>query len=453
MIFDANSSILVLFCRRPSLGVGKQRIASVLGAQAALEAASLLLSAAVDDAHHWQGAVVVAPASPADSAWAQSLIPGATVIPQCKGNLGQRIQDVDQRIRERGGRNIVFIGSDAPGLTTAALANAAQALHTQNVVLAPASDGGVTLMGSSKPWPALADLPWESPQLGTALADECGSHGLSIALLPDDYDIDTRDDLLAALPALEADQRASRQRIAEWVRRTIGSRHSISVVVPVLNDIPALDALLSRIAWMGNEIDEVIVVDGDARPECQRLCEVRGAHYLHAGACRGQQLALGAQHSTGDILWFLHADSEPSGDAPGVIRQHVEQGFAGGYFRFRFLGEPRWQKELLQRLINLRTRFGIPYGDQGLFVRREAYTKSGGFAATPLFEEVGLIRKLRQQCKFAGVRSSIGVSPRRWERDGWLKRSLHNRWLAIAFMMGVPPEKLARHYPATKRSD
>jgi len=45
------------------------------------------------------------------------------------------------------------------------------------------------------------------------------------------------------------------------------------------------------------------------------------------------------------------------------------------------------------------------------------------------------------------------VATRRWERDGWLRRSLHNRWLALRFALGGRPEVLAARYPALLPSD
>jgi rSAM/selenodomain-associated transferase 2/rSAM/selenodomain-associated transferase 1 len=453
MIFDADSSILVVVCRRPTLGVGKQRIAVSLGNQRALEIGELLLAAAIEDALHWPESVVIAPASAADEDWAATLIPDASVIPQIAGNLGTRIQHVDEQIRRQGGQNILFIGSDAPALTPAMLETAAKSLQTHDVVLIPARDGGVTLMGCTKPWPDLTGLPWESPQLAHALQTACAAHKLSIALLPESYDIDTRDDLATALADLEADPRATRHKICSWIANVLAPKDGISAIIPVLDDLPALDSLLMRLTNMTGEVAEVIVVDGGADPECETVCALRNAHYIKTAACRGQQLAVGAEHSTSKILWFLHADSEPPMNAPEFIREHLQRGFGGGFFRFRFLGEPRWYKTLLQWAINLRTRFGIPYSDQGLFAHREAYEQAGGFTTTPLFEEVQLVRELRRRSGFCSVQASIGVSPRRWERDGWLKRSLHNRYLALAFMLGVAPEKLAQQYQPSEQTD
>ena len=109
-----------------------------------------------------------------------------------------------------------------------------------------------------------------------------------------------------------------------------------------------------------------------------------------------------------------------------------------------------WWKALLERLINLRTRIGgIPYGDQGIFVRREAYFEAGGFTHQPLFEEVVLVRTLRRRGHFLALALPIGVAARRWERDGWWHRSLANRALAIRYLLGVPAERLAEHYQQT----
>ena len=453
MIFESDSSILVLFCRKPSLGNGKQRIAAEIGGPLALEISELLLTAAVADAQHWSGPVVVAPASPEDQNWAAELIPGATVIPQCAGNLGERIGHVDECIRAAGGRKVIFIGSDAPGLSPELIKQAADSLQDSDVVLMPADDGGVTLMGSRAAWPRLPALAWGSAELCSELTAACSNASLSIALLPGNFDIDTCADLLRELGSLESDPRKTRINIARWVRSNLQATPELSIIIPVLNDLPALKQLLTRLTAMQVPRIEIIVSDGAGNPECKQLCDAHAAIYLPATACRGRQLGLGEKHSSGDILWFLHADSEPVVNAVTLIRAHIKAGHNGGFFSFHFLGKPCWQKRLLEYGINLRTRIGIPYGDQGLFATREAYIKSGGFEYTPLFEEVRLVRNLRKHGRFKPLPAPIGVSPRRWERDGWLTRTLHNRWLALAHSIGVPAERLMHRYKPLGRAD
>src|SRR4029453_11616227 len=96
---------------------------------------------------------------------------------------------------------------------------------------------------------------------------------------------------------------------------------------------------------------------------------------------------------------------------------------------------------------------GMVYGDQGIFVRRDVYHALGGFTEWPLFEEERLIRRLRARGTFRVLPRVVRVATRRWERDGWLARTLHNRWLALRFALGGRPEALAASYRALLASD
>ncbi|MBL8200231.1 MAG: TIGR04283 family arsenosugar biosynthesis glycosyltransferase [Chromatiales bacterium] len=220
----------------------------------------------------------------------------------------------------------------------------------------------------------------------------------------------------------------------------------VSVVIPVIGDNEMLAQLLDHLRNLPAPPDEIVIVDGGSSAGCRSLARRFRCVYVSTRAGRGHQLHAGALRASGDVLWFLHADAEPPVDGVTLIRSRHLAGAAGGFFMFRFAGEVTWYKRMLARLINWRTRFGTPYGDQGLFVARAAYDAAGGFADTPLFEEVPLVRALRRRGEFRRVPADIGVSPRRWERDGWLWRTVGNRLLALAYMAGVPPRRLARRY-------
>jgi len=285
---------------------------------------------------------------------------------------------------------------------------------------------------------------------------------MQTAIMPTSFDIDTKQDLFNAAPTLINDDRPSRRKLHAWIAK-LASPHqveqqhaeSISVIIPVLNDTEALETLLRGLQTMITPADNIIVVDGNNHARCRRVCERYNARHIGSNANRGLQLRLGADNAKGEILWFLHADSEPSPAAIKHIRSHLAAGNISGYFRFRFGGERRWYKKLLERMINWRAMIGTPYGDQGLFVLRKNYLQANGHAATPLFEEVNLIKSLRKQRGCEAVAAAIMVSPRRWERDGWIMRSLHNRWLALGYAMGVAPERLAQNYrqPAANKND
>ncbi len=220
--------------------------------------------------------------------------------------------------------------------------------------------------------------------------------------------------------------------------------YEISIVIPALDDDAALAGLLKRIRGWARKPREIIVVDGACSTSTRSLCERQHAVWLPSVHGRGVQLMKGATYARGSTLWFVRADAEPHPDSLTAIAVAIDTGAVGGYFRFRFSGERRWYKTLLESAIRLRCRWGVPYGDQGIFADRQSFDVCGGFASTPLFEEVPLVKALRRQGRFAALSLSIGVSDRRWHRDGWIRRSLGNRLLALGYMMGLSPARLAR---------
>jgi rSAM/selenodomain-associated transferase 2 len=226
----------------------------------------------------------------------------------------------------------------------------------------------------------------------------------------------------------------------------------ISVVIPVLGDFKALAEILDHLRSSAGRPDEIIVVDGANDTNCAELCADHDCVYLSTSPGRGHQLDAGANHASGNVIWFLHADCRPPTSAVDRIRSRISEGAIGGYFRFQFTGKVTWYKRLLAWLINLRSRIGVPYGDQGLFIRRSHYSDIGGFPDTPLFEEVPLVKAARRNGRFVQLAVPIGVSPRRWERDGWLRRTLANRMLALGYTMGISPVTLARHYQSGRSS-
>jgi rSAM/selenodomain-associated transferase 2 len=224
---------------------------------------------------------------------------------------------------------------------------------------------------------------------------------------------------------------------------------SISIIIPVRDDLAPLESLLRQIDAWPDAPAEVICIDGGADPDCAKLCAGYGCIHVSTRPGRGHQLHAGALRAQGEVAWFLHADASPAAESLQAIRETIDSGAIGGYFTFCFTGTPTWYKTTLAWLINLRCRFGIPYGDQGLFIRHTTYVETGGFADEPIFEEVPLVRAARRIGRFTRVPVPIGVSSRRWERDGWLKRTVQNRVLALGHRLGMAPRALARRYYAT----
>lgn len=209
-----NAACLVIFCKRPALFQGKQRLAKTIGAEQTYVFALAFLNCALEDARDWPGPVVLSPASAEDHGWASTLLEREhQVLAQTDGCLGTRLQTVDQQLRNGGHDRIIFIGTDAPILTPHHYEEAISTLDHSDVVLSPASDGGVTIMGSRKGWPDMTNLPWSTDELGGALENLCRAQGLSVENMSPSYDIDLEEDLLKIWHDLSGDPRPARQNL------------------------------------------------------------------------------------------------------------------------------------------------------------------------------------------------------------------------------------------------
>lgn len=207
------AATLVLVCKRPSLGHGKQRLATQIGEPQALRVAEQLLGCALEDLRAWPGPTVIAPDMAEHLAWARALAPEALCLPQASGNLGERLNALDHSLRAAGHCRLVFIGSDAPALRPEHYQRVRIALGEADTVLIAASDGGVTLMASNRPWPDLAALPWSTAELGQALAEACRKAGHSLTVCGETFDIDEQADLTRARCELADDQRPARRSL------------------------------------------------------------------------------------------------------------------------------------------------------------------------------------------------------------------------------------------------
>ena len=191
---------LVIVCKKPRPGFGKQRLAVRFGARLTYEIAQALLACAFEDARAWPGPVVLSPAQKEDAAWAREQADrigrACHVLPQIEGNLGQRLNALDRTLRNRGMSRLVFIGSDSPELGLDDYFTVDRQLESSDAVLMPAADGGVVVMANRRYWPDLSALPWSTAGLRAALVDACRKAGISVHLAREGYDIDEPDDFL-----------------------------------------------------------------------------------------------------------------------------------------------------------------------------------------------------------------------------------------------------------------
>ena len=222
----------------------------------------------------------------------------------------------------------------------------------------------------------------------------------------------------------------------------------VSVVVPVLADLAAAERLLSR--FPADPRVELIVVDGGHEPALEHLISSSaGTRLIRSRPGRAIQMNAGAAIARGEWLLFLHADSTLPAHWVELFVD-VPADACGGWFRFA-LDDPSWQARVIERGVAWRVRLlRLPYGDQGLFVRRTLFVALRGFKELPLMEDVDFVRRLVAAGPVVELPASLQTSARRWRQDGWLRRSARNLLVLLLYAAGVSPERLARIYMSSK---
>lgn len=223
----------------------------------------------------------------------------------------------------------------------------------------------------------------------------------------------------------------------------------LSIVVPVLNEGRIIEGFLKQLATVADGC-EVMVVDGGSLDNTRPIAE-RYFPVIEAPTGRARQMNAGARLASGDVLWFLHADSTLPESAADEIRVAFEDpDIVGGCFRLR-LPARGLAYRICDDLGNLAGGLlKVTCGDHGIFVRRRAFEAVGGYPDVPLMEDLALCRKLRRAGKFVQLRSYVVAEPRKWIRNGPYVTTGMYLLLIVLYFSGFPMPVLTRLYKRLK---
>jgi len=220
----------------------------------------------------------------------------------------------------------------------------------------------------------------------------------------------------------------------------------ISVIIPTLNEQDYIGSLLDSLSNEFVDKVEIIVVDGGSSDGTTEIV----SHYqevmlIASEEGRAIQFNFGAQHSKGEILFFIHADSQLPDRWREQIMDIVNQGnCVAGTFYLKFDKEGFWY-HLYSRLSRINGSI-FTYGDQGLFVRKTEFMEIGGYPSLPIMEDYEILFRMRKVGHVTKLDSPITTSARKFSKNGVVLQQLKNITTVIMYIVGVSPSRLVKWY-------
>jgi rSAM/selenodomain-associated transferase 2 len=222
-----------------------------------------------------------------------------------------------------------------------------------------------------------------------------------------------------------------------------------SIIIPVLNEAPFINGIIDHLHSLeGDEVKEIIIVDGDPEGLTLKAISHDDVRQLKSSRGRWIQMNEGAKNAKGNMLLFLHADTELPLDAMRLIATAMkDKRYVAGAFNLGIKSE-RFVFRVIESAVSLRSRITrIPFGDQAIFVRKNYFDEIGGYKDIPIMEDVEIMERIKKRGdKIIIIPQKVHTSSRRWEQEGILRCTLRNWFLQILYLLRISPHKLSKFY-------
>ena len=221
----------------------------------------------------------------------------------------------------------------------------------------------------------------------------------------------------------------------------------LSIIIPTLNEESNICELLSQLLRIQDDrIHEIIVADGGSTDKTCNLAKEYSIQLLDLGTkSRAYQMNEAANIATGDVLYFIHADTRPPISFVDDIHASVKDGYQVGSYSFKLDS-----KDLRLKMLSFMTKINMLIsrgGDQTLFVTRSFFDALDGYDEEfIIMEDFDFIRRARKKTKFKSLDKSVLVSARKYEKNSYLAVQTANLSAFLMFYFGAPPQKIKDMY-------
>lgn len=220
----------------------------------------------------------------------------------------------------------------------------------------------------------------------------------------------------------------------------------ISIIIPTYNEESTIERLMETLEPL-NERCEILFVDGGSTDGTLALLKDRYP-VIQSPKGRAKQMNMGAEESSGDVLFFLHCDSEVPPTALEEI-ETVMKKYRAGCFGIAFHSKHffMWTCRVISNH-RIKDR-KVMFGDQGIFIDRELFFKAGMFPNLPIMEDYQFSLTLKEMGVKLGIaKHRIYTSDRRFPKKTIPKLKVMwkmNR-LRKMYRAGVPIDQISKMY-------
>lgn len=224
--------------------------------------------------------------------------------------------------------------------------------------------------------------------------------------------------------------------------------YSISIIIPTLNESDNIKKLIRFLIDHGGQyVKEIIVADGGSKDETIALATEAGARVIISPVKgRAGQMNSGASEATGDVFYFVHADTLPPVSFATDIQKAVDDGYAFGRYQTKF-DSP--MKILLFNAWFTRFDLFICYGgDQTMFMQKELFQKIGGFnSQMRIMEDYDIVVRAKEQnVRYKVFKKATLVSARKYDTNSWLQVQTANYTIIRMYKKGASQDDMVTTY-------
>lgn len=221
----------------------------------------------------------------------------------------------------------------------------------------------------------------------------------------------------------------------------------ISIIIPTYNEAATIYRMVTWLIQHGGEsVKEVIVSDGGSRDATLSLALDAGAiAVVSPQKGRAMQMNYGASLATGDILYFIHADSFPPKSFGNDIQQAVLKGIDFGRYRTQFDSD-----KTILKLNAFFTRFDLFVcygGDQTLFMTRVLFDQLQGFdSRMQIMEDYDIVTRAKAKGRYKILPKNALISARKYTTNTWWQVQRANYTIVQMFRNGASQEAMVTRY-------